>query len=149
MVTKFDTPKLAARRRRRQAIVVIVSVVGFAGAIYFGSVLRERDPDYYQPARTALITARQRVEASYTHEAVLLEQLQNTHRELEAAIAALNNARVDPANQREVAILRSRLRALEDVERLDRTSPEQLQQSYREIEAQLSALIEKLERPKR
>jgi chromosome segregation ATPase len=126
-------------------IAFVFLAIGIAGFIYLGSVLHNREPNYYQPARKALVIARQQLEQSYTHEATAIKELKITHRELETAIAALNKARVDPAYQRNIETLRMQLQALEDVERLEQTSPKQLQQSYHEITDQLSTLIEKLE----
>lgn len=138
--------KRLSATQRWQGVVAIVLVVGFTGLIYIGLLLRATGPDYYQPARTALVEARQKLEASYNHEAVLLEQLRSTHHDLEAAIVALAQARVSPGDELEVAKIQTRLRALEDVRDLEKLSPEQLHQSYRDIEAQLTALVEKLER---
>jgi chromosome segregation ATPase len=128
------------------ALAFLVLAIGIAGFMYLGSVLHNREPNYYQPARKALVNARERLEQSYTHEETAIKELKITHRELETAIAALNKARVDPAYQKKIATLRTRLQALEDIERLEQTSPRQLQQSYHQIANQLSVLIEKLER---
>jgi chromosome segregation ATPase len=143
---KSNATKSSKRLHRWWTLAFLVLAIGIAGFMYLGSVLHDREPNYYQPARKALVTARQRLEQSYTHEATAIKELKVTHRELETAIAALNKARVDPAYQRNIETLRTRLQALEDIERLEQTSPEQLQQSYHEIADQLSALIEKLER---
>jgi hypothetical protein len=119
--------------------------VGIAVSIYLGSVLHDMEPDFYQPVRTALVTARQRIEQAYGHEATAIRELRLAHGELDAAITALNKAPVDPADQRKLETLQMRLQSLEDVGRLEHTSPEQLQQSYHDIISQLKALITRLE----
>ena len=138
---------IAARRRRRTLrIAVLVTALGtLVGLVSLGLMVRQNDPDYYEPARTALVSAREQLEASYSQEAALLAMLRKTHHDLEAAIRSLDKAKVAPRHRRDMAILRERLRALEDVERLQHMTPDQLHESYREIELQLSNLIGALE----
>jgi hypothetical protein len=143
---KSSTLKSSKRLLHWHTVAFVFLAIAIAGFMYLGSVLHDKEPNYYQPARKALVIARQQLEQSYTHEATAIKELKITHRELETAIAALNKARVDPAYQRNIETLRIRLQALEDIERLEQTSPKQLQKSYHEIADQLSALIEKLER---
>jgi hypothetical protein len=142
---KSSTHKSPKRLLHWHTVAFVFLAIAIAGFMYLGSILHDREPNYYQPARKALVIARQQLEQSYTHEATAIKELKITHRELETAITALNKARVDPAYQRNIEMLRRRLQALEDIERLEQASPKQLQKSYHEIADQLSALIEKLE----
>jgi phage shock protein A len=130
----------------KRLVVIAATVIGLVGLIYLGLILRETEPDYYKPARTALITARQRLAVSFGQESQVLEQLRGAHKNLEAAITALDRVKTNPECRDKVATLRQRLRELEDVDRLQDTSPEQLRESYSSIEDQLHALIVKLER---
>lgn len=127
-------------------VLIAATVIGFVGLIYIGLAIRHTEPDYYRPARSALVAARQHLEMSLGQETALLEQLQESHKNLESAIAALDEASVDPNVRDDVAALRVRLRALEDVNRLQNTDPQQLRESYRAISHQLSALIDNVER---
>ena len=129
-------------------VVAIVGVVAVAGIIYFGFVRYESGPKYYEPARKAVVAAQTRLAESFKYETALMEQLHMAHSELDAAIAELAKAeRLDPRDKREIETLRVRLTALEDAKRLARMSPEQLQESYHNLSAQMDALILKLEQP--
>ncbi|WP_078119857.1 hypothetical protein [Thiosocius teredinicola] len=126
---------------------LIVAVVVISGAILTYLVLEARDerPNYYSPARTALVTAKERLEIAFSEEANLLSYLEETHRDLESAIDALDQARSDPSMRAEIDSVRRRLSALGDTDRLQRTTPEELKQTYHEINAEIEALIERLE----
>jgi DNA repair ATPase RecN len=115
-----------------------------SGLAYLGLMVHQTEPDFYAPTRTALVSARQHLEDSFSQEAELLGMLQGAHRDLEAAANDLDRAATDPDHRREVKVLRRRLRALEDVERLQHMTPKQLHESYQEIERQLSTLIDRL-----
>ncbi len=144
-----DTKELTDMPLNRQLLrALIIAVVIIGGAILTYIVLDARDtrPNYYAPARTALVTAKERFEVAFGEESNLLNYLQETHRDLENAIAALEQARIDPELRHDIDTLRLRLRALEDMKRLQHTTPEQLKQSYHEIGAQIDALIAKLEK---
>ncbi|MCP5304774.1 MAG: hypothetical protein H6953_04960 [Chromatiaceae bacterium] len=143
---KLKGEKHVDDRGYARRVVIAASVIGLVGLIYIGLAIRQTEPDYYRPAHTALVAARQHLEASLGQETALLEQLQGSHKNLEAAIAALDEASIDPDVRNDVAALRARLRALEDVGRLQDTSPQQLRESYRAISHQLGALIEEIER---
>lgn len=140
--------KATTRQLVTRGTLIAVAVIGLAGLIYLGLKFRQAEPDYYQPTRAALITARERLDASFSGEAELIRQLKSTHKELEAAITALDKATVHPEYRRSVETLRMRLRKLEDANYLNQTSPKQLQLAYREIGAQIGALIDKLDSQK-
>lgn len=140
-----DMPNVPLNRQLLRTLLIVVVVLGAAIVTYLMLNARNSAPDYYVPARTALVTAKERLEVSYGEEANLLTLLQQTHRDLETAVEALDQASIDPELRNEVDTLRLRLRALEDVKRLEKTTPEQLKNSYHAIEAQLDALIAKLE----
>ncbi len=146
MADNPKTPKTTLNRIITRGALIALAVIGLTGLIYLSLMVRQTEPDYYQPARTILITVRERLDASFSGEAQLIKQLKNTHKELEAAIAALDQLNIDPEYQHDVDALRIRLRTLEDAKHLSQTSPEQLHLAYREIEDQISALIDKLDR---
>lgn len=142
-----ERPAQTARKLLVHATLITVAVLGLAGLIYLGLKFRQAEPDYYQPARTALITARERLDASFSGEVEVSRQLKSTRKELEAAITALDQAAIHAGYRRDLEALRRQLRRLEDPDYLSRTSPEQLQQAYREIGSRISALIDRLDSP--
>ena len=54
MPTEFKRPIYTPRQRRQRYAVLALVVIGLAGAAYFGPTLRKHQPNYYDPARTAL-----------------------------------------------------------------------------------------------
>jgi hypothetical protein len=128
--------------------VAVIGALSLAGIFYLGFVLRAKEPNFYSPARTALVGVRQRLAESYSHERAMLEQLRMARSELDAAIRHLEKAaRLDPEDRRVIETLRVRLKALENPNGVSQLSPEELRQSYHALMAQLDALIAKLQRP--
>lgn len=127
---------------------VLLAAIALAGLFVAGIRLHQIEPNYYSPARSSLISARQKIIESYNHESDMLKQMKTTHQELENAIAALNKARVDAATTAKIDAIKVRLRSLEDVDHLENTSPRALLQTYREIEGQMSEIIDLLEQQK-
>lgn len=146
MADNSDGSRTTTRQLVTRGTLIAVSVIGLVGLIYLGLMFRETEPNYYQPTRAALITARERLDASFSGEAELIKRLKSTHKELEAAITALDQAGIHPEYRQDIQTLRMRLRRLEDATYLSQTSPKQLQLVYREIGAKISALIDKLDR---
>lgn len=135
-------PSESVDHRRRRYIFLGLSVIIIAAAAYFGPALRDREPDYYDPARAALVDAKQRFEESLVHEQALASHLQMAHEQLDSAISRLARvAKLDPAHRAAAESLRARLRAIENPEYPGNTTPEELQQSYRELLTQMDALI--------
>jgi len=150
MSTKLKLLQQAEARRRRRYWVLGLIIIVVAAVIFFGPALREQEPDYYNPARIALVNARMRFEESLGHEQALIEQLQMVHKELGSAIVHLAKAAdLDPADRARIEAMRSTLESLENPERLRKASPEKLQQSYRELLAQMETMIEDLDNRKR
>ena len=142
MHTKLKLPSQTVDHRRRRYVVLGLVVIALAAAIYFGPALREQEPNYYDPARTALVNARLRLEESIGHEQALIAQLQMAHEELDAAIAQLAKAaNLDPADRTRIESLRSILLSIESNDRLGAISSKKLQQSYQDLLAQIEALI--------
>ena len=124
-----------------------MGIIALAAAIFFGPALREHEPDYYNPARTALVNARMRVEESLAHEQALIAQLQMAHEELDSAITQLARAaNLDPADRARIEALRSSLLSTERPDRLGEISSDKLYQSYRDLLAQMEALIADLDK---
>jgi len=115
-------------------------------ALWLLFLLHQSEPNYYQPARAALVAARHRLHEYYSHESVIIQELRKARNELEATISLLNKAEdLDPADQQRLDALRLQLRQLEDVKQATHMSPEQLHTSYRAVAEGLDELIHKLE----
>jgi hypothetical protein len=139
------TPKRGKRRYVRNPFQP-VSLVLLAVLILLGVYLRQYEPDYDQPARVALVSARQQLEDSYSHEQMTLKQMQTSHRDLQAAIDSLLQAeKIGSLDRQQLESLRKRLQTLQDPESLSGSTTAQLQQSYRDIESQLDSLIWQIE----
>jgi len=142
MTDRMEQPAQAEEHGRRHYVVLGLAIVLLAAAIFFGPSLREQEPDFYDPARIALVNARQRFEESLGHEQALVEQLQMAHAELESAIGQLEMvANLDPAHRTRIESLRASLRTIENSDRSGNTDPELLQQSYRDLLTQMDELI--------
>ena len=90
--------------------------------------------------------ARLLFEESLGHEQVVIEQLQMAHEELDSAIAQLEKvADLDPAYRTRIESLRASLLSIENPDHPGEASPEKLQQSYRDLMAQMEALITNLD----
>ena len=141
---------LTSYRQGRRYLLLTFGLIVLAVAIYFGPQLREQEPDYYNPARTALVNARLRFEASLGHEEALITQLRMAHEELDAAITQLSRAAdLDPADRARIEGLRADLQAIERTDRQGETSAARLQESYRDLLTQMDALITDMENRKR
>ena len=146
MPTKLNPPPQTTEHRRRRYVVLGLGIIALVAVIYFGPVLREQEPNYYDPARTALVNARLQLEESLGHEQVLIDQLKMAHEELDSAITQLATvADLDPAYRARIEALRASLLSIENPDRPGEKSPEKLQQSYRDLLAQMDALITDLE----
>jgi len=134
------------KHRRRRYVVLGLGIFALAAVIIFGPALREQEPDYYDPARTALVNARLRFEESLGHEQALITQLQMVREELGSAIAQLDKAAdLDSADRTRIEAMRSGLLSIEHPENPGELNPDELQQSYRDLLAQMDALITELD----
>lgn len=106
-------------------------------------VTRTSDHDLYNPARTALINARAQLAETLSQEQDILEQMQRVHRELDASLTLLANARqIDPAMKVPINTLRARLSALEDDRAVAQMDTETLRGTYQRLLADFEALIQ-------
>ena len=71
---------------RLRKIALVVGAIAVAGVIYLGFMLHESGPNYYQPARVALVSAQPQLAESYSHEKALLEQLHIVHNVKNSAV---------------------------------------------------------------
>lgn len=132
--------------RRRRYILLGLSVILIAAAAYFGPALRDREPDYYDPARATLVNAKRLFEESLVHEQVLVSNLQMAREELDAAITQLGKvATLDPAHRSAVESLRAKLLSIENPDHPGATSPEELKLLYRDLLLQMDTLIEDMD----
>ncbi len=93
-----------------------------------------------------MVSSRQQLEDSYSHEKMTLKQMQTSHRDLQAAIDALMQAeKIGSVDRQQLESLHKRLQRLQDPESLSGSTTEQLQQSYRDTESQLDSLISQIE----
>ena len=148
---KLD-PRSPERHQRRDDQQTLRSAAGFlVVALILGSVLLIFDlyqdrPDYYEPARSALVEARLHLNASYDRERDLLKKVQSAHRELDAAIRFMERAEQEaPADKKELAALRGRVQALEDDQKTEQMSVSELHRRYQALFEDLDALIRKHE----
>lgn len=146
MTTKLDLPVKTEEHRRRRYVVLGLIIIVLTAAIYFGPVVRKQEPNYYDPARTALVNARHLFEESLVHEQVVIHQLQMAHEELDLAITRLAKvADLDPVYRTRVESLRASLLSIENPDRPGEASPEKLQQSYQDLLSQMEAMITDLD----
>jgi hypothetical protein len=147
MPTKLELPSQTVENHRRRYVVAGLAIIFLAAVIYFGPALREREPNYYNPARTALVNARLRFEESLGHEQALISHRQLAREELNSAITQLAKAEdLDPADRARIEALRSSLLSIENPDRPDELSSKKLHQSYQHLFAQMEALITELEK---
>lgn len=146
MSSKPKSASPAVNHRRRRYLVLGLGVIVLAAVGYFGPALREQEPDYYDPARAALVNARLRLEESIGHEKALLVQLQRTREELDAAIAQLEKAAdLDPADRARIERLRSRLLSIESPDSTGAMNSKNLHASYQELLGQMESLIKEMD----
>jgi len=133
---------MAVDRRSRRAwwVGIGLGVLGLLGAL-----LVLRDPgEYYSPARGTLSEAELRLGESYRHETQVLQELQEAHQELRAAVGLLETAEIEnPGRKQEIAEIRSRLQQLEDDQKTQRMTPAELKQTYLDLLRQLETVIRK------
>jgi DNA repair ATPase RecN len=119
-------------------------------SIWLALLLHDKEPNYYQPARAALVGAHHRLNEYYSHESIIIQQLREAKVELDAALSMVAKAEnLDPADKQLLDELSQRLRHLDDIKQATRMTPALLQNSYRAIAEQLDELIHRLELPKR
>jgi len=117
--------------------------VGLTGLLIFAGIqLHKAAPNFYTGSRPALTTARLHLERAYAEEKSLQEDLQVTHQEIKKTIQALRAASLDHDAAKEVDMLASRLQSMEDIGQLRQTTPEHLQQVYRNIQKRLDSVIQ-------
>ena len=146
MTTERKLSQQTAKYRRRRYLVLGLAIIALVAVIFFGPALREREPDYYNPARTALVNARLLFEESLGHEQELIDQLQMVREELDSAITHLGKAAdLDPADRARIEALRSSIQTMERSDGLADLSSNELHQSYRDLLAQMDALITDLD----
>ena len=144
MSNRLNSP--ASLRRHRRHLVTSIIVVALIALFYFAPNLREQEPNYYEPGRSALVNARLHFKESLPHEQAFIEQQQKAHEQMELAIAYLLEAEgLDLTDRKRIEALRLNLLALKNTDQTQAMTPQVLQQTYRDILEQLDALISKLE----
>ena len=146
MATKQNLHYQTLKHHRRRYVALGVAVFALAAVIFFGPTLREQEPNYYNPARTALVNARLRFEESLGHEQALITQLQMVREELGSAIAELDKAAdLDPADQAGIKAIRAGLLSIEHPDNPGEPGTNELHQAYRDLLDQMDALITELD----
>ena len=146
MTTEQNLRQQAVNRRRRRYLVLGAGIIALTAVVAFGPALRKQEPDYYDPARTALVNARLRFEESLGHEQALITQLHMVREELGSAIAELEKAAdLDPADRARIEAMRSGLMSIEHPDKPGELNPNELHQSYRNMLAQMDALITEID----
>lgn len=141
----------AARKRLRKRKILSLSLLLAAVAVsapFIYDLLRDR-PNFYDPARTALVAAQRNLSEAYAHvaeERQLLEQVKAAHQDIRDALALVDQAeRLDPADKAAIDALQAQLARLEDDGRILQMDDEQVRSVYQGISEQLQTLIEKRE----
>jgi hypothetical protein len=102
------------------------------------------DQGLYNPARVALINARQQLSESLRQEEDILEQVRRVHKELDASLALLASAeQIDPTMKAPIEALRAQLSALENDPSVAEMDSETLRSTYQRLLAEFEALIER------
>ena len=146
MSTELNTGTQTEGSHRRHYVILGLGIIALATALYFGPELRDREPNYYDPARAALLNARQRFEESMVHEQELISHRQIAREELKSAITELARAaNLDPADRARIEDLRSSLLSIESPDSPEQAGSQNLHQSYHALFEQMEALIADLE----
>lgn len=131
------------QRRRLHSAAGFLAIALAAGALFLVFEFQEDARVRDDPALDALLRAQSHLAQSYGPEQDLLSQSQAAHRELSAAIDLLAAAeREDPAKTREIEQLRTSLNALATERNFEEMTSEKLQVKYRDLRAELKALID-------
>jgi septal ring factor EnvC (AmiA/AmiB activator) len=131
------------RRRKRIAAAILLPILLLGGVLLVSDRFRQRS-DLYDPVRAALVEADLHLKESYVYEQDILAQLQNAHRELESAIAYLQEAEnANPEDRQALDALQTRLKSLEDAEQTEGLSPAELHRTYRALTDELGARVRK------
>ena len=104
-----------------------------------------RRPDFYQPARPDLTSAKIHLSAYYDDEKLLLSDLSQAHRQLATTLSLLAKAKsqLAPKDRMLLDNLRSRLQDLEQARTSGSMTAETLRRTYQRLAAELKALIER------
>ena len=104
-----------------------------------------RRPDFYQPARPDLTSAKIHLSAYYDDEKLLLSDLSQAHRQLSTTLSLLAKAKsqLAPKDRMLLDNLRSRLQDLEQARTSGSMTAETLRRTYQRLAAELKALIER------
>ena len=104
-----------------------------------------RRPDFYQPARPDLTSAKIHLSAYYDDEKLLLSDLSQAHRQLSTTLSLLAKAKsqLAPKDRMLLDNLRSRLQDLEQARTSGSMTAETLRRTYQQLAAELKALIER------
>jgi hypothetical protein len=133
----------------KRNLLFVAAGLGLAAAVYFGWLMRANDPNFYEPARSAVVDVRFHLSEIYAHEAAAIEQLRLVHRDLGDALDQLSKAALlDTEDRQELEQLKARLQELEKAAIRTAVTPDQLKHSYRALSHDLDALIGRLEHRK-
>ena len=145
MSDKSNSPDPSDQRRPRWPIVLVIAILLGGLAIYAGTIIRKKEPDFYAPGRAALVNARRNFEESLVYEKALLEQKRMAHKEMALAIDQLAEAKAfDPADRDKIEDIRARLQAMDKADCPQTASPEQLQQQFRDLLNEIDSLISEM-----
>lgn len=146
MATERNPLTRTVKDRRRRYLVLGFGIFALTAVIVFGPGFREQEPNYYNPARAALVNARLLFLESLEHEEELITQLQEVRKELDSAINQLGRAAdLDRGDRAKIEELRSGLQSIERSGGSGELSSQELDQSYRDLLAQMDVLIAELD----
>lgn len=132
-------------RHSWRTFILMLGLFSFLG---LGLILYPQTrPNYDQPARPSLTEAKRHLDAFYADEKLLLKELSETRRQLEQTLRLLTKAQQQLSSEQRQTLerLRYRLYHLEDIRSTEQLTPESLRQTYRQLAAELSELVDGLE----
>jgi DNA repair ATPase RecN len=134
-------------RLTRQPWRTSILTLGLLTLLGIGLILyAQQRPDYYQPARPSLTEAKRHLDVFYADEKLLLKTLSETRWQLEQTLKLLTKAQQQLSLEQRQTLdrLRYRLYHLEDIHNTERMTPDSLRETYRQLAAELSDLIDGL-----
>jgi biopolymer transport protein ExbB/TolQ len=148
--TLVNTLRSILRNRHTPVVATLVAIVGiFLGAFSILYHLWLERPQLYSPSRVEVVKAQRHLYEAYrrlTKAAQLRQEIRAAKSSLEDAASLLKQAeRLDPSGRERIAEIRSELLALEDAEKTEEMTPEQLHHAYQRLSTQLSLLTRKLQ----
>jgi len=126
------------------ALLLVKSVHSPSVGDHNAPAVQDSEEGLYNPARVALVNAREQLSESFNQEQDILEQVKRVHKELDASLDLLARAeQIDPTMKAPIEALRAQLTALENDPAVAKMDGEELHRAYEHLLAEFEALIER------